>query len=862
MGKITCLTSMFTRKGKLKVITPAECIESDSIWESSQKILLSKDSDNLSEGSKGSGIMSKDDSPHAIVDLTVDDEKPLMSSGSISKKLLSVPSIAEWAKHEKWTEQNGPACPDVSKMTYADAFEFDTKGLNVMSHEEAAGVHEMPVVIATEVGGGVAEVAYEGDEDEEFEKAEDFCIIQIEHQSEGSASGELSPEENRSGSSADNGTATHYEFHSNMARGSNIATSQFDEGAIGDYVSDPGVYHDDNSRSGPFDEDVEDDEFHSQSQHADHILKKARSEGGLYDLGLISQQQDQGQSTDKDLVPVSRGSPSYLNVSRRDFSILVPKSVLESSHSEVDPRDSKDLYLNVSFPGKGSSELKQKPWWKMFLISHRNIHRERNSLMTSSSLSDKHLLSGATGYSSDIDYYSGSPKLDLDTTYPKSDVHHPDSVLSGSCHKIGEGVEYDDGDDVPYIGAATDETNRDEGFDFQDPPLVQDNSGKGLKVSELERPDLKRVEEWISSIDPTPFLGDEEADIVAYSDTEPSAPAASFFRAIASRSDQIQHEGNAVLERRNHQGDQVPDADSEMASFIARSVNPLSTVAHFSGVGLKQLPPLGVHNNLKTLNLSANAIVRIVPGCLPRSLHSLDLSRNKIAVIEGFRDLSRLRVLNLSHNRILRIGHGLANCTSLRELHMAGNKISEVEGLHRLLKLSFIDLGFNKLASGKSIGQLAANYSSLQAINLLGNPLHSNLGEEPLRKLITGIAPHVVYLNKQATKAVSARDATVDSVARAALASSSHHTHQRGKTSSQSKPLRRNGKSAVSSVSSPRQRDKRSGERSATGHGSRSSALKNKAPELPPRHRHSQSRHVHATPLIRENSRLVPPVSQ
>ena len=220
----------------------------------------------------------------------------------------------------------------------------------------------------------------------------------------------------------------------------------------------------------------------------------------------------------------------------------------------------------------------------------------------------------------------------------------------------------------------------------------------------------------------------------------------------------------------------------------------------------------------------------------------------------SFQTMVMLNMTDAGHNF-----SGLANCTSLRELHLAGNKISEVEGLHRLLKLSFIDLGLNKLASAKSIGQLAANYNSLQAINLLGNPLHGNLGEEPLRKLITGIAPHVVYLNRQAMKAVSARDATVDSVARAALASTSHHTHQRGKTSSQSKPLRRNGTSAASTVGSPRHRDKRSGEKPATGHGSRSSALKNKAPELPPRHRHSESRHVHGAALIKDNSRLVPP---
>ena len=39
-------------------------------------------------------------------------------------------------------------------------------------------------------------------------------------------------------------------------------------------------------------------------------------------------------------------------------------------------------------------------------------------------------------------------------------------------------------------------------------------------------------------------------------------------------------------------------------------------------------------------------------------MHSLDLSRNKIGSVEGLRELTKLRVLNLSYNRISRIGHG------------------------------------------------------------------------------------------------------------------------------------------------------------------------------------------------------------
>lgn len=195
----------------------------------------------------------------------------------------------------------------------------------------------------------------------------------------------------------------------------------------------------------------------------------------------------------------------------------------------------------------------------------------------------------------------------------------------------------------------------------------------------------------------------------------------------------------------------------------------------------------------------------------------------------------------------------MANCSSLRELHLAGNKISEVEGLHRLLKVSYIDLSFNKLTSAKSIGQLAANYNSLQAINLLGNPLHSNLGEEPLRKLVSGLAPHVLYLNKQALKSVPARDALVDSVAKVALATS-HHSHQRGKSSTHSKTqTRRGGPSALpagpTSHLSSHHRHK-----TTTAHGGHTGTSKSRAPsELASHHRHPRSNSSQGIGLVKDH---------
>ena len=95
---------------------------------------------------------------------------------------------------------------------------------------------------------------------------------------------------------------------------------------------------------------------------------------------------------------------------------------------------------------------------------------------------------------------------------------------------------------------------------------------------------------------------------------------------------------------------------------------------------------------------------------------------------------------------------------------MAGNKISEVEGLHRLLKLTVLDLRFNKISTAKCLGQLAANYNSLQAVSLEGNPAQKNVGDEHLKKHLLGLLPHLVYFNRQAIKVSSLKDAAERSV--------------------------------------------------------------------------------------------------
>ena len=157
---------------------------------------------------------------------------------------------------------------------------------------------------------------------------------------------------------------------------------------------------------------------------------------------------------------------------------------------------------------------------------------------------------------------------------------------------------------------------------------------------------------------------------------------------------------------------------------------------------------------------------------------------------------------------MLSIVIGLSNCTLIKELYVAGNKISDVEGLHRLLKLTVLDLSFNKITTTKALGQLVANYHTLQALNLLGNPIQSNISDDQLRKAVCDLLPKLAYLNKQPIKPQRARELLTDSVAKAALGNRSSRK-KAGKRTSQSKSFSAAGhKSSASVVHKSKNRSK------------------------------------------------------
>ncbi|KAJ8541373.1 hypothetical protein K7X08_002189 [Anisodus acutangulus] len=386
----------------------------------------------------------------------------------------------------------------------------------------------------------------------------------------------------------------------------------------------------------------------------------------------------------------------------------------------------------------------RKLWWKLFLWSHRNL--QGTSAIQQLPILVNPALNQQGGYSSDT--------LELGKGMDSSNLGSPGSFTGESLNK----GRYDKGK------AVLDEFRGISGFWTQN---------QWFAFPE-ESSRFMRINEWVNELPIHPPCLIDEHDHVEDEVDASKSPA----------------RDSSLISP--HPNINVPEEVAH-ANTVIRSLNSSSTVAHIAGTGLKVIPAMLHLSSLRSVNLSGNFIVQITPGSLPKGLHVLNLSRNKIHTIEGLRELTRLRMLDLSYNRISRIGQGLSNCTLIKELYLAGNKISDIEGLHRLLKLTVLDLSFNKITTTKALGQLVANYNSLLALNLLGNPIQINISDDQLRKAVCSLLPKLAFLNKQPINSQKAREVGTEAVAKAARGSSTQGTHRRA--------IRKVGKGASSSSS-------------------------------------------------------------
>lgn len=404
-------------------------------------------------------------------------------------------------------------------------------------------------------------------------------------------------------------------------------------------------------------------------------------------------------------------------------------------------------------------------WWKLFLWSHRNLQKPAVAPKTRVSLLASVNQQG--GYSSD--------------TLEPSRVKQLSKVESAGSFSELCSYRSSHEEDIGLKGGISGLWPQNQWIAF---------SGESSSP-------LKRVDDWVQDLEfqPTTSSLEEEndSDQIVY----PCSPKAD--------------ESMAKIPTHSSRHNKINISEELLhANSVIQSLNSSSTVAHVSGMGLKTIPIISHFSSLRSINLSNNSIVQITQGSLPKGLHVLDLSRNKITTIEGLRELSRLRVLDLSYNRISRIGHGLSSCTLLKELYIVGNKISEVEGLHRLLKLAILDLSFNKITTTKALGQLVANYNSLVALNILGNPINSNLSGDQLRRAVCGLLPKLAYLNKQPVNQQKAREVSMDIIAKSSSRRDSWNARRKSvkKTSQNGSMLSGTARSSAS-ISHSRNKSKR-----------------------------------------------------
>ncbi|XP_076763991.1 artichoke [Xylocopa sonorina] len=164
----------------------------------------------------------------------------------------------------------------------------------------------------------------------------------------------------------------------------------------------------------------------------------------------------------------------------------------------------------------------------------------------------------------------------------------------------------------------------------------------------------------------------------------------------------------------------------EPDSFLG---TPALEHVNISGNALSVLHPLTFHHltNLYELDVGWNRMLEIVPG-LPRNIEHLYMPMNRIVVLPAVSspdlDLPVLRSLDLSANGIERILPGaLSNLPNLRKLNLGYNSLRLLEdgAFDALSRLEQLDLRYNRLVTlhGRSFRPLR----SLMDLNLRGNRL-------------------------------------------------------------------------------------------------------------------------------------------
>uniref|UniRef100_A0A1D1XZV1 Protein phosphatase 1 regulatory subunit pprA n=1 Tax=Anthurium amnicola TaxID=1678845 RepID=A0A1D1XZV1_9ARAE len=547
-----------------------------------------------------------------------------------------------------------------------------------------------------------------------------------------------------------------------ILRGSSLKKSQ----SLGSELDRGGIFHSDVPMDDEIDpglplNNIQDEQFGGMVRSFDNSCTAEVC--GCEDLGINLRNQNQSN-----LFEIDTGSIFSESISLNE-DIKQLDNYLCECHGEELPSAGGVEAGNVTAlrTFSRSCSLPRLGFYESSLASTTMWHRSRSvgNLCDSEVKTGIFYLQGGSYFRVSVHQYSEAPSChdmshasDMFAKRLHSETDFGDSVPSSTSNKCKETIDKE-------RDLMTDKENHDFHHKFNHKSTSNNfiTSVSDCRESDMDRIINGNIEEEESFTEPWHELDNEDFNIKRMKE---------WIRQIDIHDDSVVQEvgecSNAVpvMKKDSHliSGANTSKTDVKGSGAVKAAYNyissltPASTSAYLGNLGLVVIPFLSAFPSLRVLNLSGNSIVRITYGSLPRGLHMLNLSRNNISIIEGLRELTRLRVLDLSYNRIFRIGHGLAACSSLKELYLAGNKISEVEGLHRLLKLNVLDLTFNKISTVKSLGQLAANYGSLQAINLEGNPAQRNVGDDQLQKYLRGVCPRLIYFNKHIIRTNSGKE--------------------------------------------------------------------------------------------------------
>ncbi|KAG2425801.1 hypothetical protein HXX76_013426 [Chlamydomonas incerta] len=155
---------------------------------------------------------------------------------------------------------------------------------------------------------------------------------------------------------------------------------------------------------------------------------------------------------------------------------------------------------------------------------------------------------------------------------------------------------------------------------------------------------------------------------------------------------------------------------------------------------LVDLRGLAALRHLTAVDVSGNKLTQVLDLRLPpdgssgpTNLRSADFSRNALDMLRDLSPFSRLTALAAAHNRLERVGEGLTSLTLLKVLDLSHNRLVSVRGLERCANLRELRLGHNSLRSLEPLAGLA----QLQVLDVGHNRLAHLAGAASLGALRT-----------------------------------------------------------------------------------------------------------------------------